>query len=497
MAIFSFFNRHKKITELLYSQNLELAVKNKTLALLESLYQASVLTLMPDEMAKTISDIIRRDLNLELAGILIFNKDTDTLTPLYFSESERLATNLHKAGISLNNMMITGASKHSFFGKVINYKDDNLTNDAKDIWPNLDSRTIKEELHLKTVLLDPLVKGSELLGVLILGLNRNYESLSSFEKSSIRSFINVISLVLDKAYLYKNLQDSYEITKRALIVEKKAKEELEELDKVKNQFLTSTQHDLRTPLTTIIGYSSLIIEGTMGKQTKKMIDIITKIKEVAEKMKERANSFLDTAQFKLGKGFLMLKPDVDLKLILKEVADELSFKAKEKGIDLIFNSPSDDKKLNIIADREKLKGAIFNIVDNAIKYTPKGSVVISIDENYQMKGVDQNLTISSPLAQTMSTEKITATGTSSATKTNKPAILVIIKDTGIGIHADKLPTLFTVQGERSEEAKKVAEGKGVGLYFSGQIIQYHHGQVWAESEGDNKGSTFFVALSKN
>src|SRR3989344_390213 len=92
------FGQNKKITEKLYEQNLELAVKNKTLSLLEKLYQTSVLTLMPQEMAEKITGIIRQDLNLELAGVLTFEKATDTLAPLAFSKSERLAKTLDTLG---------------------------------------------------------------------------------------------------------------------------------------------------------------------------------------------------------------------------------------------------------------------------------------------------------------------------------------------------------------------------------------------------------------
>lgn len=496
--MFNFLSRNKEIkeiTEKLYGQNLELAVKNKTLSLLENLYQTSVLTLLPEEMAKRITDIIRRDLNLEMAGILIFDKKTDTLTPLHISKSERAANVLKKSRVVLMNITINDVSKHNFFSKAIKYKDDNLTTNIEDVWKELKAKPkfeeIKGELHIKTILLNPLVIGTQVLGVLVLGLNRNYDTLNTFEKASIRSFINVISLLLDKAYLYKNLQDSYEVTKRAYAVEKKAKEELEELDKVKNQFLSTTQHDLRTPLTTIIGYSSLIIEGTLGKQSKKTVEIMQKIKDVAENMKARANSFLDTAQFRLGKGFLLLKPGVEILPMLTEITNELAFKARDKKIELSFEDPKVERKLTVVADREKLKAAIYNIVDNAIKYTPTGSVKISVTPGYQMKMAPQivgqgGAVVSSAMANNHPENMVT-----------KSAILIKIADTGIGIHADKVKTLFEKQGERSEEAKKVAEGKGVGLYFSGQIIQYHHGQVWAESEGDNKGSTFFVALSEN
>jgi len=461
--MFDLFKKNKKITEQLYERNVELAIKNKTLSLLENLYQASVLNLMPEEMAQTITNIIRKDLNLEFAGILIFQKDEDSLIPLAFSKSERLNKILKRIGFLLRDIKILNILKHEFFRQAVYNLQDNSTNNIEEVWRDLINnehlQEIKKTSNIKTILISPLFSDREILGVLLFGLNRDYTTLNTFEKSSIKSFYNVIALLLEKAYLYKNLQDSYEITKKAYAIEKKAKEELEGLDKVKNQFLATTQHDLRTPLTAIAGYSELLINGTFGKQSKKTIEVIKKIEEVTKNMKRKADSFLDIAQFKLGKGFLTLKPGIDLEPILHEIINELTFKANEKKIDLVLEKI--EHSFLVSADREKLKGALFNVLDNAIKYTPKGSVTISVSQRNEL---------------------------------NQQWISTKIKDTGIGISADKIKTLFETQFERSDQAKKTAEGKGLGLYLAGQIVKYHKGKIWAESLGEGMGSTFYIEL---
>jgi len=279
--MFKLFSGNKKITEKLYEQNLELAVKNKTLSLLEQLYQTSVLTLTPEQMAREITNTIRKDLNLELAGILICKKEVDALAPLAFSESERLSKTLGKLGFVFQNISVLDVSKRALFNKVVNEKADAVASNLEEVFDGLIRRQYVDEIttqtHVKTILLYPLMKGSEVLGVLMLCMNRDYQTLNTFEKASIKSFINVIALLLDKSYLYKNLQESYEVTKRAYAVEKEAKEELEKLDKVKNQFVQQTQHDLRTPLTSIMGYSDLILNGAFGKQKKDTVEVIKKI----------------------------------------------------------------------------------------------------------------------------------------------------------------------------------------------------------------------------
>ncbi len=143
--------------------------------------------------------------------------------------------------------------------------------------------------------------------------------------------------------------------------------------------------------------------------------------------------------------------------ILKEIIEELQLTAKAKNIYFKFEKP--EKKLPAInADPEKLKVALTNIFDNAIKYTTKGEVIIKIQI------LDKKLRI-------------------------------ISKDTGIGISQEDKENLFSGIFERGEEAQKVfTTGRGIGLYIASQIIQAHNGKVWAESAGHDKGSTFFIVL---
>ncbi len=278
--MFNFFE-NKKITEKLYEQNLELAVKNKTLSLLETLYQTSVLTLAPEEMAKKITDIIQKDLNLEFTGIFNFDKQSDSLNSLALSQSERLDKILSGLNLLSDKLKVENIKNHNLFKQVVYEKTPVITKDVEEALINIvdqkDAQEIKNSSNIKTVLIYSLDMDKEVLGVLVMAFNRDYDTLSAFEKSSIKSFINIIALLLNKAYLYKNLQISYEVEKQAHVIEKKAKEELEKIDKFKDQFLMTTQHNLRTPLTSMMGYSDLLVNGVFGKQNKKTTEVIKKI----------------------------------------------------------------------------------------------------------------------------------------------------------------------------------------------------------------------------
>ena len=176
----------KKITELLYQHNLELAVKNKTLSLLEKLYQISVLELKPEVLAQDVVNTIRVDLDFEITGIFTFDVTTDSLTPLAFSKADRIKGIFEKLHISLENIKILEAGKHDFLKQAIYDKNGGARNNLKEVWGELISpegfQTIDSESNIKTVLLYPLKIENKVFGAIFLGFNREYEVLSTFEK---------------------------------------------------------------------------------------------------------------------------------------------------------------------------------------------------------------------------------------------------------------------------------------------------------------------------
>ena len=260
--------------------------------------------------------------------------------------------------------------------------------------------------------------------------------------------------------LNRNLQQKVdEQTKdirKAYEMERNAKEKLEELDSVKNQFLMTVQHHLRTPLTSMMGYADLLLGGTFGKMSQKVREVIERFEASTSSLIRMVNEFLDITQFQLGKQVINLRDDVNLCPIFKEIIKDIELEAQKKGIYFKIEKPEAD--CHIRADEPKLKAALMNIFDNAVKYTSKGGVTVKL-------------------------------------KVEGKTVKAMIQDTGIGIPKERLEKLFDITFERTDEAKKsFATGRGIGLYLSSQIIKAHNGRVWAESEGEGKGSTFYVEL---
>jgi len=243
---------------------------------------------------------------------------------------------------------------------------------------------------------------------------------------------------------------------KAYLLEKKARAEIEKITEAKTQFIMATQHHLRTPLTSMLGYMDLIFGGTYGKVSTKLKDPLQKFQISTKRLIRIVNTLLDISQFQMGKEVVTLQPGINFEDLIKEVMEELQFEVKNRGLYLKYNKIGEAPKIS--ADPEKLKVALFNVIDNAIKYTKEGGITVTL----QKVGNKAQLSI---------------------------------KDTGIGLEPAKAKVLFGSAFVRGKEAKKVhGFGRGIGVYITGHIINAHKGKIWAESEGKGRGTTFIVEL---
>jgi signal transduction histidine kinase len=270
--------------------------------------------------------------------------------------------------------------------------------------------------------------------------------------------VKFIRSVLREIELREKIENAKKEVDGALEGEKRANDSLE-------LFMTGLQHDIKGYLTPIIATSSSLIDGSgiYSKLVKGGIQLnkegIYLIKMYGRKAigaRDQSDDFMAIAKFRQGKPILSLDSAVDLSFMLEELINSFETEAESNGIALEFEKP--DEKFVVPADQIKLKSALRNVIGNSIKYTPKGKVAVGI------------------------------------TKEEGNKILIKVEDTGIGIPAEKVATLFSSPFERTEEARKTAGGSGFGLYFASLIIGLHNGKIWVESEGEGKGSKFYIEL---
>jgi len=232
---------------------------------------------------------------------------------------------------------------------------------------------------------------------------------------------------------------------------------LKELDQQKSQFLSIASHQFRSPLTAIKGYTSLILEGSFGEVPEKFKDPIKNIYTSAENLVLVVEDFLNISRIEQGRMKYNFEK-IDLALLVGEIVESIRPVAEQRGLSLSFESKKSERYISNV-DVGKLRQVIVNLIDNAAKYTPKGWVKISLDKH-------------------------------------DGKILFAVADSGVGISKENIGKLFEMF-VRTENAHKVnVMGTGLGLYVAKQMIEAHNGRIWAESEGEGKGSTFFVELKE-
>jgi signal transduction histidine kinase len=239
-----------------------------------------------------------------------------------------------------------------------------------------------------------------------------------------------------------------------------AYKKLEELDRTKSEFVSIASHQLRTPLTAMKGYISMILEGSYGKLDTKQKQPVESIYESNERLIRLVNDLLNVSRIESGK-IEMKWEQGSVEEIIKSVVEELRIKTKEKNVELVFEEPESSLPL-IRIDKEKIRNVVLNVIDNAIRYTPQGNIVVNA--KYQM-----------PSAKT-------------------PNLLISVKDTGEGMTQEEMGKLFQTFSRGGAGMKFSTEGAGLGLYIAKKFVEMHKGKIWVESQGKGQGSTFFVEL---
>ncbi|HEX2697133.1 MAG TPA: ATP-binding protein, partial [Anaerolineales bacterium] len=225
-----------------------------------------------------------------------------------------------------------------------------------------------------------------------------------------------------------------------------------ELDIIKSEFVATVSHDLRSPLTLMRGYATML--EMVGELNPQQQTYVRKIVAGVENMSRLVNTLLDLGRIEIGVGLQV--ENVSVLDILERVTSALQLQAGEKHIGLSLELPK-DMPSTIEADGALLHQAIYNLVENAIKYTPENGHV------------------------------------SLRTRTEKNDIHFEIEDTGIGIEADDLPRLFEKFYRGKQREARAQHGSGLGLAIVQSIAQSHGGRVWVESTVV-KGSMFHLVI---
>lgn len=229
---------------------------------------------------------------------------------------------------------------------------------------------------------------------------------------------------------------------------------LEELSKLKSEFISNISHELRTPLASVVGFAETIAtDEDLPRETVKEFSEI--ILSEGRRLAKIINDVLDFSKLESGEEELK-KEEFEIKKLMDEAAEEFSEDIKKKEIVLSKEYPEQDVK--IYADKRRIKQALNNLISNAIKYTPNGGRISLMISDYDKE------------------------------------IEITISDTGIGIPEKEIPKLFQ-KFSKIYRPNAPVSGAGMGLAVVKQIVDLHKGIIRVKSE-ENKGTTFIIRLPK-
>lgn len=235
--------------------------------------------------------------------------------------------------------------------------------------------------------------------------------------------------------------------------------QLAALDRMKAEFVSVASHELKTPLSVIKGYVSLLRDGIYGPVPDSQAKILTSIDDQSDRLGRLIQQLLDVSRFEAGGGRLEIRP-VDLRRFLADLGQSFDVLAFQNEID--FRVVSDESlPPSIPADPDRLNEVLGNLLSNAFKFTPRGGRIELMARSMVRSGED--------------------------------GVVIEVSDTGVGIPADEVPRIFEKFYQVENEAQPKSVGSGLGLAISREIVEAHGGTISAESEVGS-GTTFRVIL---
>lgn len=278
----------------------------------------------------------------------------------------------------------------------------------------------------------------------------------------------------------KEINDRLEerILERTVELEQ-ANKRLDSSNKVKNQFITNMSHELRTPLNSIIGFSEIMLTDNFGSLNEKQARYASNVLTSGKHLLQLINNILDIAKIEAGK-MTMDYSRFSLPGIIDEVMTVVQPLAAKEAV--ILEVKSDPELTEITADAIKLKQILYNLLFNAIKFTPQDGRVMLVAEKAAAGGA-------------AAFEKTSADCLSAgqAPGQERQLLKISITDTGIGIRPEDIDKIFEEFEQVDGSYSRRHEGLGLGLALTKRLVELHGGVIWVESQ-PGKGSVFSFIL---
>ena len=303
----------------------------------------------------------------------------------------------------------------------------------------------------------PLVRADEIIGFMFLG-SKTIRSYNSYDIGMVFDIQHELAIAIQNAVsleamkeLNAHLQQRIDQATDEL---RRSNEQLRGLDVAKDEFVSMASHQLRTPLTSIKGYISMVLEGDAGKITKMQRQLLREAFTSSERMVRLINEFLNISRVQTGR-FMIDRRKLDLAKITKQEVRALQTTADAHRLKLQLTTPA--THVPVLADEGKIRQVIMNFIDNALYYSRPDT---TIDITLQVAADRAKLTVT---------------------------------DQGIGVPIKQQAKLFTKFFRADNARTQRPDGTGVGLYLAKMVIDGHEGKIIFSSK-EGQGSTFGFSL---
>ena len=335
-----------------------------------------------------------------------------------------------------------------------------IVDDLPEDQANLKNLLIANGISALVRLTDTPDKKKEGMGYIVLGAKKSGGRYSAQDIRNLEIIADILVIAVQNSLRFEEIQ-SFNKTLQEKIDDatkklRSANQRLIELDQTKDDFISMASHQLRTPLTSIKGYVSMVIEGDAGKVSKKQVELLDQAFVSAQRMVYLIADLLNVSRLRTGK-FVIDPKQTNLTDIIEGEITQLIETAKGRNLKLVYNKPKSFPVLML--DEVKTRQVIMNFIDNAIYYTPSGGhISVSLADLGE-------------------------------------SIEFIVTDDGIGVPQAEQHQLFS-KFYRANNAKKARpDGTGLGLFMAKKVIVAQGGSIIFKS-AENKGSTFGFAFIK-
>lgn len=301
----------------------------------------------------------------------------------------------------------------------------------------------------------------QIVGYVIFGDKKSGDVYTSQDRKLLLILANELAIAVQNALRFEEIQN-FNLTLQAKVEEatrklRKANDKLRQMDETKDDFISMASHQLRTPLTSVKGYTSMVLEGDAGKLNEGQKKLLNQSFFSAQRMVYLIADLLNVSRLKTGK-FVVEATPVNLAEVVAEEVEQLKETAASRSLTLSYDKPK--KFSEVMLDDTKTRQVIMNFIDNAIYYTPSGGHI-------EVK-----------LAETSTT------------------IELRVEDDGIGVPKREQPHLFTKFYRAGNARHARPDGTGLGLFMAKKVIVSQGGALIFESQ-EGKGSTFGFIFSKH